>query len=160
MPELSDLRGIGPVTAAVLAEHGLGSVSKLARAGIDALTAVPGFGAARARAVLDAAREAVGAEPAPTVPAAAGPGAEDDDVVRGAAAPVGTKAATTAKGKKAGKGKGAGKSKGAGMGKKAGKGKGAGKGKKADKGKGAGKARNTPKKAKKAPKGKKRSKKR
>ena len=45
MPELSDLRGIGPATATVLAEHGIGTVSKLARAGVDALVAVPGFGA-------------------------------------------------------------------------------------------------------------------
>ncbi|HMQ26620.1 MAG TPA: helix-hairpin-helix domain-containing protein, partial [Acidimicrobiales bacterium] len=65
MAELSDLRGIGPASAAVLAEHGLGTVSKLARAGVDALTAVPGFGATRARAVLDAARDALGADPVP-----------------------------------------------------------------------------------------------
>jgi len=51
MAELHDIRGIGPATATLLADHGLTSVKKLAKADLDAITAVPGFGPVRAAAV-------------------------------------------------------------------------------------------------------------
>jgi len=51
MAELHDIRGIGPATATLLADHGLTSVKKLAKADLDAITAVAGFGPVRAAAV-------------------------------------------------------------------------------------------------------------
>jgi nucleotidyltransferase/DNA polymerase involved in DNA repair len=59
MAELNDIRGIGPATAAALAAHGLDSVKKLAKAGIDAIAAVPGFGPIRAERVRAEARATV-----------------------------------------------------------------------------------------------------
>ena len=59
MADLEDIRGVGAATASTLADHGLTSVKKLAKAGIDAITAVPGFGVIRATAVRDEARAAV-----------------------------------------------------------------------------------------------------
>ena len=61
MAELHDIKGLGPATAARLAEHGLTSVKRLAKADPDALTAVPGFGPARAAAVQAEARAALAA---------------------------------------------------------------------------------------------------
>jgi len=52
---LTDIPGIGPSTAALLAEHGIDSVKALKKAGIKGLTKVPGFGEARAATVLNAA---------------------------------------------------------------------------------------------------------
>lgn len=52
---LTDIAGIGESTAARLAEHGIDSVKALLKGGMKKLMAVPGFGEARAAAVLDAA---------------------------------------------------------------------------------------------------------
>lgn len=62
MAELRDIRGIGPATAMALADHGLTSVKKLAKAGLDAIVAVPGFGPVRAAAVRAEARAVVPAK--------------------------------------------------------------------------------------------------
>ena len=62
MAELHEIKGVGPATAARLAEHGLTSTKKLAKADLDAIVAVPGFGPVRAAAVRSAARAAL---PAP-----------------------------------------------------------------------------------------------
>ena len=64
MAELRDIRGIGPATAVALADHGLTSVKKLAKAGIDAIIAVPGFGPIRAAAVRAEARAVIPAKDA------------------------------------------------------------------------------------------------
>ena len=62
MAELHEIKGVGPATATRLAEHGLTSTKKLAKADLDAIVAVPGFGPVRAAAVRDAARASL---PAP-----------------------------------------------------------------------------------------------
>lgn len=62
MAELQEIRGIGPATAALLGDHGLTSVKKLAKADLDTITGVPGFGPTRARAVQAEARAALPAK--------------------------------------------------------------------------------------------------
>lgn len=62
MAALHEIKGVGPATATRLAEHGLTSTKKLAKADLDAIVAVPGFGPVRAAAVRDAARASL---PAP-----------------------------------------------------------------------------------------------
>jgi predicted RecB family nuclease len=57
LPELTGVRGIGVDTAQLLAEHGIRDVATLAAAKIEEITAVPGFGPARAAAVKAAAAE-------------------------------------------------------------------------------------------------------
>lgn len=56
MAELHEIRGIGPATAATLAERGIDSVEKLAAADPASVAQVPGFGPRRAEAVQAAAR--------------------------------------------------------------------------------------------------------
>jgi len=53
--EITDIQGVGPETAAVLAEHGIRTVEELAGLSTAALLAVPGFGPARAATVMAAA---------------------------------------------------------------------------------------------------------
>ena len=60
MAELVEIPGVGPVTAGALAEQGLGSVKKVAKAKVKQVAAVPGFGEVRARRVRDAARDLAG----------------------------------------------------------------------------------------------------
>lgn len=59
MAELREIRGIGPATAATLAERGIDSVEKLAAADVASVAQVPGFGPRRAEAVQAAARAAL-----------------------------------------------------------------------------------------------------
>lgn len=59
MAELHEIRGIGPATAATLAERGIDSVEKLAEADVASVAQVPGFGPRRAEAVQAAARAAL-----------------------------------------------------------------------------------------------------
>jgi hypothetical protein len=54
-PALIDIRGIGPAAAAVLQEHGIGSVKTLAGMSPTDLAAVPGFSETRAAGVIAAA---------------------------------------------------------------------------------------------------------
>lgn len=53
---LTDIQGIGPGTAALLAEHGIDSVKALLKAGEKGLSKVPGFAEIRAGNVLAAAK--------------------------------------------------------------------------------------------------------
>jgi DNA polymerase/3'-5' exonuclease PolX len=55
---LTDIRGIGESTVALLAEHGIDSVKALRKAGKKKLARIPGFGEKRAAATL-AATEAL-----------------------------------------------------------------------------------------------------
>jgi NAD-dependent DNA ligase len=59
MAQLEDIHGVGPATATALAEQGLGSVKKVAKAKVKHVAAVPGFGAVRARTVRNSARTLV-----------------------------------------------------------------------------------------------------
>jgi len=59
---ITDIPGIGPVTAASLAEHGYRKLRKLANTTIEKLASVPGFSQARATRVIAAARELLPAE--------------------------------------------------------------------------------------------------
>ena len=106
-PVITDISGIGPAAAEVLAEHRIRTVASLARASVEKITAVPGFSEARATRVIAAATElldasatspAIAAKP----PKAGGKGKKDKK----------------GKGKKDKKGKGKGKK---GKGKKKGK---------------------------------------
>jgi transcription termination factor NusA len=54
-PKLSDISGVGPATARLLAESGFASVEAIATATPQELARVPGFGEARAAAVIAAA---------------------------------------------------------------------------------------------------------
>ena len=76
MAELHEIKGVGPATAARLAEHGLTSTKKLAKADLDAIVAVPGFGPVRAALVRDAARAALPAPAPAAAPSADAPGAK------------------------------------------------------------------------------------
>ena len=57
-----DIPGIGPVTAASLAEHGYRTPRKLAGASIEKLASVPGFSTARDSKVIAADRELLSAD--------------------------------------------------------------------------------------------------
>ncbi len=66
---ISKITGIGPHTANVLMEHGYTSVESIANTKIVDLTGVPGFGLARARNIIAAAKTLIKkhkAESAPT----------------------------------------------------------------------------------------------
>ena len=54
-----NVRGIGEGTALLLASHGYVSPASLARSSVRQLSCVPGFGAIRAAAVIQAAEELV-----------------------------------------------------------------------------------------------------
>ena len=53
--KLADISGIGPHTAQVLADHGIGTVEALASTPVGELAKIPGFGPVRAEAVRTAA---------------------------------------------------------------------------------------------------------
>ncbi len=98
MAELQDISGIGPATAALLGDHGLTSVKKLAKADLAAITAVPGFGPTRARAVQAAARAAL---PAKTPRAAGRPEPPSGSMApESVARPEGAERSTSKGGKK------------------------------------------------------------
>ena len=63
--DLTAVRGIGPATAKVLAEHGLSTAQAVVEATPEALLAVPGFGPARAKTVKAAATRSL-TEASPT----------------------------------------------------------------------------------------------
>lgn len=54
---ITEVRGIGASTAAVLAKHGFSSAEDLANASIADIAAVPGFGESRAQKIIDAAND-------------------------------------------------------------------------------------------------------
>lgn len=53
---LTDISGIGPNTAALLASHGITSIKKLLKTNVDTLSQVPGFAEFRANAIILAAQ--------------------------------------------------------------------------------------------------------
>lgn len=55
-PQLTNISGIGPSTAALLQEHGFNSPKDIAEASVKSICEVPGFGPARAKAVKAAAK--------------------------------------------------------------------------------------------------------
>lgn len=63
-PTLTDIPGIGPARAEILAEHGLGSVTRLARANPGKLASVSGIGTEAMRRYAAAARRLAGERPA------------------------------------------------------------------------------------------------
>ena len=58
-----DVAGVGPSTAALLAEHGISSAESLAETPHDRLVSIPGVGAVRAWRLSEAAARAVGDAP-------------------------------------------------------------------------------------------------
>ncbi|MFT4604214.1 MAG: hypothetical protein ACI9W4_000943 [Rhodothermales bacterium] len=58
---LTQISGVGPGTAKLLAEHGLTSLSEISSASIERLSAVPGFSSLRAGRVIKAAKELLSA---------------------------------------------------------------------------------------------------
>ena len=54
-PKLSEISGVGPATARLLADSGFASVESVAQAAPGELARVPGFGETRAAAVIAAA---------------------------------------------------------------------------------------------------------
>ena len=139
-PAITDIAGVGPVAADALAEHGINTLTRLARASIERVAAVPGFSEARAARVIAAAAE--------LLEATAGSVPREDETPQPQS---GT--SQDIQGKKAKKDKDKRKGKSRGKDKKKGKGKVKGKGKSKDKGKSKGK--NKGKDKKKGKKGKK-----
>lgn len=63
--QLTEIPGIGPATAKTLSESGFSTVDDIARASTVSLATVPGFGEARAAAVITAAQSLLAAEASP-----------------------------------------------------------------------------------------------
>ena len=55
MTDLTNVSGIGPATAKLLSAHGIATAEDLARAPLDKLVSVPGFGESRAAAIRESA---------------------------------------------------------------------------------------------------------
>ncbi|WP_028579308.1 helix-hairpin-helix domain-containing protein [Desulfogranum japonicum] len=55
--QITEVTGIGPHTAQILAQYGYDNVETLAAASVELLSAVPGFGAARAELIIAAAQK-------------------------------------------------------------------------------------------------------
>ena len=71
MPELVEIKGIGPAMAKACAENGYASVEQIAAAMVSEFVAVPGVNEARARQLIDAAKLVLNGAAAPTDVAAA-----------------------------------------------------------------------------------------
>ena len=75
MPEIVELKGIGPVLAKACAKHGYGSVETIAAAKLGEFVLVPGISHVRAQHLIEAARSLLDGGPAPeAVTADAGAG--------------------------------------------------------------------------------------
>ena len=85
---ITEIRGIGASTAAVLAKHGFKSAEDLAKASIDEIVAVPGFGESRAQKIKEAANERLSNPPAPAEAAPAAPAAAEAKPPKAAKAAV------------------------------------------------------------------------
>ena len=66
MPELVEIKGIGPVMAKACAENGYASVEQIAAAMVSEFVAVPGVNEARAKQLIDAAKLVLNGAAAPT----------------------------------------------------------------------------------------------
>ena len=62
--DVINVKGIGPSAANVLIDQGIGTAEALAAAAVALVAAIPGFGEARARQVIEAAAELADAGPA------------------------------------------------------------------------------------------------
>lgn len=65
MPELTAIKGVGPVLAKACAENGYDRVEQIAAAMLHDLIAVPGISEAKAKLVIAAAQDLLQEEPAP-----------------------------------------------------------------------------------------------
>ena len=106
-PTIIDIPGIGPAAAEALAEHRINTLSGLARASVEMVSAVPGFSEARAAKVIAAANQLL---PTPDeTPAvkdtASGKDKKDKKGKKGKGKGKGKKKDKKNKGKKKGKGK-------------------------------------------------------
>jgi len=60
LPHITDVKGIGRSTAAILSEHDVNTVEDLAQIDIDLLIALPGFSGTRAAMVINEAQALLG----------------------------------------------------------------------------------------------------
>lgn len=60
MPEIVEIKGVGPVLAKACADNGYGSVQRIAMALLNELVAVPGISETRARQLIAAAQALLG----------------------------------------------------------------------------------------------------
>ena len=56
MPEITDIKGVGPVLGDTIKKCGFDSVEQIAGATVDGLAVVPGLGESRAKSLIDAAQ--------------------------------------------------------------------------------------------------------
>ena len=63
---VTKISGIGPKTAAILANHGFKTVEAIAKSTVEKLSGVPGFGPSRSRTIISAASALVAGTPAKT----------------------------------------------------------------------------------------------
>lgn len=81
MPEIVELKGIGPVLAKACAKHGYGSVETIAAAKLGEFVLVPGISHVRAQHLIEAARSLLDGGPAAeavTADAGAGSNAKNE----------------------------------------------------------------------------------
>ncbi|MGI9418035.1 MAG: helix-hairpin-helix domain-containing protein [Geminicoccaceae bacterium] len=64
MPELTEIKGVGPVLAKACAENGYDNVQQIAAAMLHDLVAVPGISEAKAKLVITAAQDLLQEKPA------------------------------------------------------------------------------------------------
>ncbi|MCP4125479.1 MAG: hypothetical protein GY753_00265 [Gammaproteobacteria bacterium] len=57
MVDILDIKGVGESAKSVLVEHGFKSVKAISKASIESVSAVPGFGPARSKAIILAAAD-------------------------------------------------------------------------------------------------------
>lgn len=102
---ITEVRGIGASTAAVLEKHGFRSAEDLAAATVADIAAVPGFGESRAQKVKDAANDRLNNPPATAeaapAPAPAPAAEESQQPAKKAAKVKGEKGKKKEKGEKA-----------------------------------------------------------
>jgi hypothetical protein len=70
MPELLEIKGVGPVLEAACKKHGYGSLKAVAAAVVDDLVVIPGVSEARAIYLINSAQSLLPTEPASKVVAA------------------------------------------------------------------------------------------
>ena len=76
---LDNIKGVGASTANSLVTIGIKSAEDLASASVEQIVTIPGFGAARAQRIKEAATEAIGVETAPMEPEVVGLEAAEQD---------------------------------------------------------------------------------
>jgi N utilization substance protein A len=61
-PSLGDIEGVGEKTRGLLVEGGFGDIEKIAEAGVEELSKIPGIGEKKAQAIIESARRLVNGE--------------------------------------------------------------------------------------------------